>query len=334
MATVERDKARLKVQRIFSLSMKPRSPTRLARWILPSWGTFPRDSFFCPGKRKLTPIQMARLKLIPLHSSLHVPCLLLIVPSCRRRMINSAQSSPRFHKVVLAHKPDWKRGRTTLQASRWEVLTLGWLPSHTIMYAWQCSEPLHMTKALPHCWNATIQQDFIFHLNSICTFQTRQETSLLQKEGEALARKNGELEANLRKLRAGSQEGEAERVRLLNRLKQQDGILDSERERSEKVAAQQSQKVQILSYVCSQSSFSCTCLEEDGRFHMRINCSLFSKSFKQLSEFQPCCTIHRKGGAQAQPGIKRQKQLNILSLWACIPWTVKSWLWNGVCTQF
>ena len=67
--------------------------------------------------------------------------------------------------------------------------------------------------------------------------------AMWQKEGENLARKNGELEGSLRKLRSSLKEGEAERNRLLSRLKQHDELLDAERNRFEKSTAQLNQQV-------------------------------------------------------------------------------------------
>ena len=58
----------------------------------------------------------------------------------------------------------------------------------------------------------------------------------LQAEGEVLSRRNGELEATVRKLRATSRESEADRERLQARLAQQDQLLDKGRERYERAA--------------------------------------------------------------------------------------------------
>ena len=52
-----------------------------------------------------------------------------------------------------------------------------------------------------------------------------------QLEGEVLARKNGELDAVVRKLRAVQREGEAERERLAARLATQAAALAREQER-------------------------------------------------------------------------------------------------------
>lgn len=49
-------------------------------------------------------------------------------------------------------------------------------------------------------------------LNTQCFF------SFVQKEGEALSRRNGELEATVRKLRAAARDVNAERERLAARI--------------------------------------------------------------------------------------------------------------------
>ena len=68
----------------------------------------------------------------------------------------------------------------------------------------------------------------------------------LQKEGEVLARKNGELEASMRKVRASLKESDADKTRLLNRLRQQDEILDAERDRFEQTSAQHMLQVRSI----------------------------------------------------------------------------------------
>ena len=79
----------------------------------------------------------------------------------------------------------------------------------------------------------------------------------MQSEGEALARKNGELESALRKLRSSTKESEGERERLQSRWKQQDELLSQERGRFEKALAAANQQV--------DSSAACVCCSADWR---------------------------------------------------------------------
>lgn len=67
-----------------------------------------------------------------------------------------------------------------------------------------------------------------------------------QTEGEALSRKNGELEAAVRKLRVAAKEHEAERERLQARLKQQDELLSRERERHERAGEAAARQVALF----------------------------------------------------------------------------------------
>lgn len=64
-----------------------------------------------------------------------------------------------------------------------------------------------------------------------------------QAEGEALARKNGELEATVRKLRAAVRQLETERDRTAGRLAALEASLASEQERA--VQATQAAAVQV-----------------------------------------------------------------------------------------
>lgn len=76
--------------------------------------------------------------------------------------------------------------------------------------------------------------------------RTRQSHAPLgarQAEGEALARKNGELEATVRKLRASVRQLETERDRTAGRLAALEASLASEQERA--IQATQAAAVQV-----------------------------------------------------------------------------------------
>ncbi len=60
----------------------------------------------------------------------------------------------------------------------------------------------------------------------------------LRREGELLAKKNGDQESSLRKLRASSREAEVERDRLQGQVAAMEGQLQALRERVEADAAQ------------------------------------------------------------------------------------------------
>jgi Tfp pilus assembly protein FimV len=69
-----------------------------------------------------------------------------------------------------------------------------------------------------------------------------------QAEGEALSRKNGELEATMRKLRGSLREAETERERAATRLASAEAALGGEQERA--VHATQAAAVQVGQGCC------------------------------------------------------------------------------------
>ena len=73
----------------------------------------------------------------------------------------------------------------------------------------------------------------------------------LQQEGEALARKNGELEATARRLRGQLKEAESDRERLQRRSAQQDELMTSDRDRLERKLEDSAQQVLLLRKSCS-----------------------------------------------------------------------------------
>lgn len=76
-----------------------------------------------------------------------------------------------------------------------------------------------------------------------CLETVLKQLLMVQSEGEVLARRNGELESALRKLRVAAKESEGERERLQSRLKQQDELLCQERQRFETALTGANQQV-------------------------------------------------------------------------------------------
>lgn len=75
-----------------------------------------------------------------------------------------------------------------------------------------------------------------------------------QAEGEALARKNGELEAMVRKLRTNVRQLETERDRTAGRLAALEASLASEQERA--IQATQAAAVQVIAEASAGCSLS------------------------------------------------------------------------------